>query len=199
MTRALHLDPAAPGATILHASPADYLISRGGYAHIPRSAAVNPSGLAYAVAWCGSSFTVSAGGSARWTNDITDHPLCGTCLGRHTGWLHLPSPDGHPTTFNPTRSLTAIGNRRWCPSHLWTPNPTLTTARCLLCGFTGALRCAPSRGYREGLILIRHAPASPHALLHCPTCGWRHLYHRSPDLIACSRWGCTFTVTIPTD
>lgn len=197
MTRALHLDPASPGCTILAASPADYLLGAG-YAHIPRSAHILPGGRAIATAWCGPSFCVSPGGRARWTDDITGRRLCGTCLGRHAGYYHIATPDGHTTAFNPTRTLTSLEGRRWCPSRgLWIPDHnSYRFGSCLLCGFHGSIRLAPSRYGQADAILVRHPPASRHALVHCPSCGWRHL-HIANDHIFCAAFRCTFAIPLP--
>lgn len=191
---ALHLDPGLPGHTHLEVAPAPYVASLAGqYVHLPRSATQHVSRFngehsETVRAWCGIRLYTANPGRAAWLPEIPEgRPLCGTCQGRHDGYH-----DNETVAFRPTKALSALGRRRWCPGPsrgLWVEHGR--GAVCVLCGHA-------DRQWNRSM--RNHAPEVPDALLFCPSCGWEHLRVTSETpgvaVARCGRWRCTFTATV---
>lgn len=194
----LHLDPGLPGMHPVEVAPAPYVASTGGeYVHLPRSARrwtdYRQGARESVTAWCGVGLhTVGVDGrrAAEWLAEVPEgRPLCGTCVGRDSGYR-----DNETVAFRPTKSLAAIGRRRWCPGPargLWVEHGR--GGVCVLCGHADR---------QWGRSMRNHAPEVRDALLFCPSCGWEHLHLAPPAspggaaVVTCSRWQCTYTATV---
>lgn len=187
-----HIDPGWPGALPLAEVPARLVAKpTNRYIHVVRSAVRTRHGISVS-ALCGVHLNRITDSCWQHRRSDGDRPLCGTCEGR---WMGL-TIDG--IRFAPTKSLTSLGNRAWCPGRnlgLWTvTSADRRDGRCVLCGFTGRLRyCGgPYRGRME---IVKHQPLVADALVSCRTCGWKHLTVNG-STVSCSAHDCGFRAEV---